>query len=383
MVLKILFVDDEPDLEPLILQRFRKRIRDGEVEMVFAQNGEQALGKLLENPDIEIVFSDVNMPVMDGLTLLTRIGALNRTLKTIIVSAYDDMQNIRTAMNRGAFDFLTKPIDFQDLEQTLNKTTAELKLIRDSQSQKEELQQLQGELSIASRIQQSILPCDFPVTPEYEIYAEMLPARLVGGDFFDFFPLEEHRVAVAIGDVSGKGVPAAILMAVCRTLLRATAHRTSSTREALEEVHRILFLQGTGEMYVTLLYGILDLRTGRVDFSVAGQTPPYIVSADGKVRCVHETTGTMLGLFDDVEIGSASLDLKQGETLVLTTDGVSDAENEAGEPFGHERLESLLAHCDGSARDTVSALMQGVKEFVGSAVQSDDVTVLALRYQKS
>ncbi|HCC56688.1 MAG TPA: adenylate/guanylate cyclase domain-containing response regulator, partial [Solibacterales bacterium] len=101
MPLKILFVDDEPDLESLILQKFRHRIREGDLEFVFASNGQDALDKLRADASLEIVFSDINMPVMDGLTLLTRIGELNRLLRTIIVTAYDDMQNIRTAMNRG------------------------------------------------------------------------------------------------------------------------------------------------------------------------------------------------------------------------------------------------------------------------------------------
>jgi len=114
---KIMVVDDEPDLESLIRQKFRKQIRNNEFEFVFAQNGLEALAKLLEHPDISIVLSDINMPEMDGLTLLGKINELKKpTLKTVMVSAYGDMDNIRTAMNRGAFDFITKPVDFNDLE---------------------------------------------------------------------------------------------------------------------------------------------------------------------------------------------------------------------------------------------------------------------------
>ena len=113
MTFKVLVVDDEPDLELLIKQRFRKRIREGEFEFVFAQNGEEALIKLKEDPALDIVMSDINMPVMDGLTLLSRLTDIDRILKAVIVSAYGDMQNIRTAMNRGAYDFLMKPIDFR------------------------------------------------------------------------------------------------------------------------------------------------------------------------------------------------------------------------------------------------------------------------------
>src|SRR5215470_6944922 len=121
MPFKVLIVDDEPDLEVLIRQRFRKRIKDGEFEFVFAHDGEEALHCLKEDSSLDVIMSDINMPVMDGLTLLSRLSDINRILKAVVVSAYGDMQNIRTAMNRGAYDFLTKPIDFQDFEVTLNK----------------------------------------------------------------------------------------------------------------------------------------------------------------------------------------------------------------------------------------------------------------------
>jgi len=129
--MKIMSVDDEPDMELLIRQKFRKKIKNGEYEFVFAENGLEALTKLIEHPDIGIILTDINMPEMDGLTLLTKINELkNPTLKTVIVSAYGDMENIRTAMNRGAFDFATKPIDFEDLEITIKKTIQKVEVLQ-------------------------------------------------------------------------------------------------------------------------------------------------------------------------------------------------------------------------------------------------------------
>ncbi|QRR00395.1 adenylate/guanylate cyclase domain-containing protein [Dyadobacter sandarakinus] len=122
MKAKILVVDDEADLQLLIKQKFRRQIREGEYEFIFAENGFQALSTLVQHPDVDMVLTDINMPEMDGLTLLVRLGEASPMLKSVIVSAYGDMQNIRTAMNRGAFDFLTKPIDFRDLELTMEKT---------------------------------------------------------------------------------------------------------------------------------------------------------------------------------------------------------------------------------------------------------------------
>jgi adenylate cyclase len=129
---KILVVDDEPDLESLIKQRFRKKIRENEYEFVFAMNGREALERLDEHKDVEVVLSDINMPEMDGLTLLSKLSESHHLLKSVIISAYGDMENIRTAMNRGAFDFITKPISFQDLELTMEKTIKQVLQIRET-----------------------------------------------------------------------------------------------------------------------------------------------------------------------------------------------------------------------------------------------------------
>src|SRR4051794_32755536 len=132
MAVKILIVDDEPDLELLIRQRFRRQTREGVYEFLFARNGEEALATLQAHPDVEVVLSDINMPVMDGLTLLARLRQLQRQPGTVVVSAYGDMPNIRAAMNRGAYDFLTKPIDFQDFEVTIRKTFEQVRLLREA-----------------------------------------------------------------------------------------------------------------------------------------------------------------------------------------------------------------------------------------------------------
>lgn len=129
---KILVVDDEADLELLVKQKFRRKIRENIYEFVFAQNGEEALVKVREHPDLDIILSDINMPVMDGLTLLSRLPEANPMIKAVVVSAYGDMQNIRTAMNRGAFDFVVKPVDFEDLDLTMEKTILHVKQLQDT-----------------------------------------------------------------------------------------------------------------------------------------------------------------------------------------------------------------------------------------------------------
>src|SRR6201988_4603377 len=154
----ILFVDDEPDLEDLVLQKFRRQIREGAVSFMFARDGIEALASIAENPQVDMVVSDINMPRMDGLSLLARLQEAEEKKSTIIVSAYGDMSNIRTAMNRGAFDFLTKPIDFADLETTIDKTIRHVEMMREARRRQAEAERAHASLSryfspqIASRL---------------------------------------------------------------------------------------------------------------------------------------------------------------------------------------------------------------------------------------
>jgi sigma-B regulation protein RsbU (phosphoserine phosphatase) len=384
MAFKILMVDDEPDLELLIRQRFRRRNRENGFDFEFARNGEEALEKLNQDESIDIVMSDINMPVMDGLTLLSRLREMDRLLRIVIVSAYGDMKNIRTAMNRGAYDFLTKPIDFEDFEITLRKTIQEIQGVRAGHEARRQLNDMENELTVANRIQQSMLPRRFPPFPErreFEIYAEMEPARAVGGDFFDFFFIDTDRLGFVIADVSGKGVPSALFMAAARTLLRATAMQGGSSAECIQYVNNVLARQGDGTMFVTLIYGILHTRSGQVDYCNAGHHHPYVFSARRGLRKSEDGGGMMAGLYDIAKYECGSLQLEPGDGVLLYTDGLTEAFDAAGAMFGDSGLlANLEAAAHAPVEEVVKGLMRGVKAFTGSAPQSDDMTVMAIRY---
>ena len=270
---KILVVDDEVDLEPLMLQRMRRAIRAGRYEFVFAHNGVEALERLSQNDDIDMVLSDINMPQMDGLTLLQQIPKVDPNIRCVIISAYDDMKNIRTAMNRGAFDFVTKPLDFKDLEVTIERTIRHLVEWRDALDSRDKLVALQNELDVASRIQQSILPTKFPRCPDYQVFGSMEAARNVGGDFFDVIALEGDQVGLAIADVSGKGVPAALFMMSSRTLLKGTALGVPDPSQVLHEVNNLLHENNEADMFVTVLYAGTIRRTGNSPMPTVGTIP--------------------------------------------------------------------------------------------------------------
>ena len=378
---KILVVDDEPDLELLLRQKFRRRVRKGEFTLVFAQNGIQALEQIDQHPDVDLVLSDINMPEMDGLTLLDQINRLDLDLRAVIVTAYGDMKNIRTAMNRGAFDFVTKPIDFGDLDTTIQKTLDHLTVMRDALRSRDELVALRQELGVAARMQESILPTVYPDDPRFELHASMTPAREVGGDFYDFFPLEDQRLGIVMADVSGKGVPAAFFMMVSRTLLKGTAIGETDPAKCLEEVNDLLVNENEESMFVTAFYAKFDAVSGRVDFSNAGHNLPFIAKASGEVTQIECEPGLVLGIMPDFSYPSGSIQLQPGDVFFFYTDGISEAMDEEGNEFGEPQLGKILEDCGGmAARDITRHVVEAVHEHAGEAPQSDDITCLALRY---
>ena len=385
MPVKILSVDDEMDLELLLTQYFRRKIRKGEYEFVFAHNGLEALTMMVKHPDIEIILSDINMPEMDGLTLLAKVNEMrNPALKVIMVSAYGDMGNIRQAMNNGAFDFATKPIDLDDLSVTIEKAIDQINYVHQMQKEHRQLESLKGDLAIASEIQQAILPRVFPPFPEIadklDIAASMTPAKDVGGDFYDLFRIDDERIGFVIADVSGKGIPAAIFMAVSRTLIRATGVRGGSPAECIAYSNKLLAAESVDCMFVTVFYGIININTGEINYCNAGHNPPYVLKHDGKVEPLPTMGDCMVGAIDGLPYHEATLQLEKGDALVMYTDGVTEAMNIDYQQFGEERLEETLEDVAmHNCQEMVDAIKSDVAAFAGEAEQSDDITVLTLK----
>jgi sigma-B regulation protein RsbU (phosphoserine phosphatase) len=204
----------------------------------------------------------------------------------------------------------------------------------------------------------------------------------VGGDLFDFFLLDEHHLGFVVGDVSGKGVPAALFMAVSRTLLRAIALQRVPPGPCLDYLNATLTHQNISYMFVTMFYGILDTRSGEVQYAVGGHNPPYIFSPGGAVRELStENGGPVVGLMEFGKYETMTCRLAKGEGIVLFTDGVTEAINRSEEFFSEERLEQFLAvHSTDPAEKLVSNLHALVEVFAAGMPQADDITVLALRY---
>lgn len=385
MALKILSVDDETDLELLLTQYFRRKIRKEEYEFYFAHNGLEALQVLLNHPDIDVILSDINMPEMDGLTLLARINEMrNPAQKCIMVSAYGDMDNIRQAMNSGAFDFATKPIDLEDLERTIEKAREQIEYIHSTQLEHKQLVDIQSDLSVAREIQHAILPRTFHLDVEgasdIDIYASMFAAKDVGGDFYDFFKIDDHHFGFTIADVSGKGISAAIFMAVSRTMIKANGVRGISSAECMQTVNDLLSQESLNSMFVTTFYGIFDTQTGEIDYTNAGHNPPYILRADGSLEVVKSNKNIALGVIDGLSYKSESMTLQKGDTMIMFTDGVTEAEDVSHNQFGDLRLQESLKELTGSdSKFIVDTINDKVKAFANGADQNDDITQLVIK----
>ena len=385
MATKILSVDDELDLELLLTQYFRRKIRKGEYEFYFAHNGIEALQKMLEHPDIDIVLSDINMPEMDGLTLLKKLNDRhNPALKVIMVSAYGEMSNIRTAMNNGAFDFAMKPIDLDDLQVTIDKAISEITFIKQTQKEHGQLVDIKSDLALAAEIQLAILPQDFPpfddLKDTVDVYASMKPAKDVGGDFYDITRIDEDHIGLTMADVSGKGVPAAMFMAVSHTLLRLAGKKKLKPEDVIIESNNVLAAESFDNMFVTLFYAIMNVRTGEVQYVNAGHNPPYILHKDGTLETLPTSKNICLGVLEDYTYTSDSLTLQKGDSLVTFTDGVTEACSTSNELYGESRLEALLPTLAGqSARSILDNVVNAVHAHAEGAEQSDDITMLVAK----
>ena len=376
---RILVVDDEPALKDLVRQRMRRDIRSGKYEFVFAQNGIEALECLKNGHKIDMILSDINMPEMDGLTLLKEIPKVDPDVRSVVVSAYGDMKNIRTAMNCGAFDFLIKPIDFDDLRRTIDRTLEHLELWRSALEARDKLVVIENELNVANRMQKSILPTDFPSTDDYHVFANMEPARDVGGDFYDVYDLPDGRIVLTVADVSGKGVPAAMFMMSTRTCLRTAVKVSTDPVKIIEHVNNVLCENNDEAMFVTIFLSIYDPSTRTLEFVNGGHNPPIKINPDNTSDKLSEIDGVALGIAPGLDYTKGVVELSHGEMVLFYTDGVTEAENTAAEQFGMNRLEILfMENSTKDARIITDNIFKAINSFADGAPQFDDITCLTL-----
>jgi sigma-B regulation protein RsbU (phosphoserine phosphatase) len=272
-----------------------------------------------------------------------------------------------------------------ELADAFNKMSGDLQTyIKDLKRTTAEKERFESELRVAHDIQMSFLKKIFPAfpnRPDFSLYADIKPAREVGGDLYDFALLDDSRLFFYIGDVSDKGVPASLIMAITMALMKRASLQPGITPAGiLSQVNVTLSEGNENVMFVTLFIGILNLRTGELAFSNAGHNPPVILTAEGDCEFLTLPDGMVLGVMPETQYRDATIVLERGATIVTYTDGVTEAMNPTKELYSERRLQETLAELrGGSVEDKVAAIFASVKAHAAGAPQSDDIAVLAVR----
>ena len=381
---RLLVVDDNEDNRYTLILRLEL---EGYQDIAVAGDGEAAL-EMLRSREFDLMLLDVMMPKLDGYQVLERLKAEGRlhNIPVIMISALNETDSVVRCIELGAVDYLAKPFDPVLLKARVG-ASLEKKRLRDEV--KAHLVRLEEELESARQLQKSMVPTVFPPPTRerpIEMFARMEPAREVGGDLYDFFDAENGTLCFLVGDVSGKGVPAALHMARTKNLVRLISRLArSAAGDALEPgdilnmVNLELCQDNAGMMFVTLFLCMLEPQTGKLRFCNAGHNPPYRLDHD-IVEPVMLGKGRPLGLRGNSTYETACLTLREGETLYLYSDGVTEATNGSGELFAEARLEAVLRAAAGNGtRMIVEAVGDAVRSFVGNAPQSDDITAMAVR----
>jgi sigma-B regulation protein RsbU (phosphoserine phosphatase) len=275
------------------------------------------------------------------------------------------------------------------LGNALSRMQTELKdYIRNLEVTTKAKERFESELNIAHEIQQGMIPKMFPPFPErgdIDIYALLEPARQVGGDLYDFFFLDKDTLCFAIGDVSDKGVPASLMMAITITLFRSEAVKATTVNEIVGNINRDISKGNENLMFITFFMGILDMRTGHLTYCNAGHNYPLLLRNDGSLVSLDETHGIPLGIDEGQVYKTGAIVINKNDVLVLYTDGITEAMNNNGELYGDERFTDLVGSCcpGKSPRETAVVVMDDVTGFADTPERSDDITLLVLQYYPS
>ena len=371
---RILIVDDiKANVDILV-----NALRD-EYKLSVALDGLAALRSVEKTPP-DLVLLDIVMPGLDGYEVCRRLRAdeATREVPVMFLSSLEDVQNKAQGFEVGGNDYLTKPFEVLEIKarvRSLLKAKAYADAVREAMAR---------DLAIAREIQMGILPSDLAGATKgtgLEVHAVIEPARAVGGDLYEVLRVSDSRIVVALGDVSGKGIPAALFMAVALTVLRTLARQFPEPDEILRRLNDELAEQNPRGMFVTLQCLVFDLEQRRVSCAGAGHHQLAILSPGRPPRLACPSSGRPAGLmlFNPIERETFALEL--GDTFVLFSDGVSEAMNPAEDFYGEDRLLSALAATSSATLpELVASVMADVRAFAAGAKQSDDITVLAARY---
>jgi sigma-B regulation protein RsbU (phosphoserine phosphatase) len=370
---RVLVVDDVRANVDVLVETLR-----GEHRLSVALDGESALRSVAANPP-DLVLLDILMPGIDGYEVCRRLRAspASRDVPVMFLSSLEDAQDKAAGFEAGGNDYLTKPfhaVEVRARVRSLLKAKAYQDAVKAARAR---------EMEIAREIQRGILPIDLAAATlgtGLDVHAHLEPAAEVGGDLFEVLRVSEDRLVVALGDVSGKGIPAALFMAVTVTLLRSVSRLLDGPDAVLRSVNEELLAHNPRGMFVTLFCAFVDLKERRLTYANCGHPPAVRLRAGAPPEFVFGATAPVAGAIEGLEIRAESVPLEPGVTLVLYTDGVTEAFDPDREMFGDERvLHALSGSAGAPAAEVVSTLVHAVATHVRGAAPSDDLSVLALR----
>ena len=371
---RVLIVDDVKDNIDVLVNALRD-----EYKLSVALDGTAAL-RSIEKQLPDLVLLDIMMPGLDGYEVCRQLRAreATREVPVMFLSALEDVKNKAHGFEVGGNDYLTKPFELLEVKarvRSLLKAKAYADAVRDAMAR---------DLRIAREIRMGILPADPAALTRgtgLDVHAVIEPARQVGGDLYEVLRVSDTRVVVALGDVSGKGIPAALFMAVAVTVLRTLARQIERPDEILRRLNDELVEQNPRGMFVTLQCLVFDTKERRVLCAGGGHHELAVLAPNGPPRLMCKSTGRPIGLMPANHIECETIALEPGETFVLYSDGVSEAMNARDDLYGEERLlATLAAHRDATLPDMLSHVLTDVRAFADGAKQSDDITMLAVRY---
>ena len=320
------------------------------------------------------------------LILVAVVIILSLVFSRYLTRPLENLKKGSEAVGKGDLDYWVEVHtgdEFEDLAVSFNRMAKDLtEHIRSLRLTTAEKERIQKELEIARGIQQSFLPESAPRIPGIDLEGLNLPATEVGGDFYDFIPVGSTSWGLVIADVSGKGVPAALFMALSRTLIRASASRNPDPVASIREANHSIYLDSKTSMFVTLFYAILDIRKKTLTFVNAGHNPPLLLASGSEGVSLLKARGIALGVIDEVDLEPVEVVLSSGDVVVLYTDGVTEATNERDEEYGVERLSALVSASRGlPAKEIINAIVKDVTAFAGSRPQFDDITLMVLKVE--
>jgi phosphoserine phosphatase RsbU/P len=371
---RVLIVDDVKDNIDVLVNALRD-----EYKLSVALDGTAAL-RSIDKQLPDLVLLDIMMPGLDGYEVCRQLRAreATREVPVMFLSALEDVKDKAHGFEVGGNDYLTKPFELLEVKarvRSLLKAKAYADAVRDAMAR---------DLRIAREIQMGILPADPAALTRgtgLDVHAVIEPARQVGGDLYEVLRVSDTRVVVALGDVSGKGIPAALFMAVAVTVLRTLARQIEKPDEILRRLNDELVEQNPRGMFVTLQCLVFDTKERRVLCAGGGHHELAVLTLNGPPRLMCKSTGRPIGLMPANHIECETIALEPGETFVLYSDGVSEAMNTRDDLYGEERfLATLAAHRDATLPDMLSHVLTDVRAFADGAKQSDDITMLAVRY---